>query len=254
MFDPMKKITAILVDDEESARDVLENLLIRFCPNVQLLGKYQNIEQAVEAINKNQPNLVFLDIEMPNYAGYEIINFFDEINFDIIFVSAYDKYAIRAFEVSAVDYLLKPIDIERLKQAVQKSTELIQIKNSAQRFKLLKDTLTENKINSIMISEKSFQYAIDLNDIIAFEAEESYTHVHTIDKKYIVSKNLKHFETILDQNNDFFRVHKSWLINLKHLKNYSKSLLDIKLTNDIVAKLSKLRKAEFEVYILTKRI
>lgn len=253
MFEPMKKITAILVDDEESARDVLENLLKRFCPDVELLGKYSTVEQAVEAIHIFNLKLVFLDIEMPNYAGYEIVNFFEEINFDIIFVSAYDKYAIRAFEVSAVDYLLKPIDIDRLKQAVQKSAELIKIKNSAQRFQLLKSTLQEKKISSIMISEKSFQYAVDLDAIIAFEAEESYTYVHTTDKKYIVSKNLKHFETILDQNDDFFRVHKSWLINTKHLKNYSKSLLDIKLTNDLIAKLSKLRKAEFEKYILTKK-
>ena len=116
----MKKIRAILVDDEESARDVLENLLKRFCPEVELLAKCTNVEQAVASIRELQPDLVFLDIEMPNYAGYEIVKFFPEINFELIFVTAYDKYAIRAFEVSAVDYLLKPIDIDRLKNAVSR--------------------------------------------------------------------------------------------------------------------------------------
>jgi two-component system LytT family response regulator len=109
------KIKAIIVDDEESARDVLQNLLLLFCPNVEVVAKCENVLKAVDAINKEQPDLVFLDIEMPNYAGYEIVNFFDKINFEIIFVTAYDQYAVRAFEVAAIDYLLKPIDIDRLK-------------------------------------------------------------------------------------------------------------------------------------------
>ena len=100
----MNKIKAILVDDEESARNILGNLLEKFCPEVELIGKFKNVEEAVEGINALNPELVFLDIEMPNYAGYEIINFFDEINFEMIFVTAYDKYAIKAFEVSAVDF------------------------------------------------------------------------------------------------------------------------------------------------------
>ena len=116
----MSKIKAILVDDEESARDVLENLLRRFCPEIDLLDKCNNVEQAVESIKQHKPNLVFLDIEMPNYAGYELVDFFTEIDFEIIFVTAYDQYAIKAFEVSAVDYLLKPIEIERLKESVSR--------------------------------------------------------------------------------------------------------------------------------------
>ena len=99
----MNKINAILVDDEERARDVLENLLLRFCPTVTLLAKCSNVEHAVEAIKIHQPDVVFLDIEMPNYAGYELVDFFTDINFEIIFVTAYDQYAIKAFEVSAID-------------------------------------------------------------------------------------------------------------------------------------------------------
>ncbi len=246
----MEKINAILVDDESSARDVLENLLLRFCPEINLLAKFSNLEQATEGIKELSPDLVFLDIEMPNYAGYEIVKFFDKINFNIIFVTAYDKYAIRAFEISAVDYLLKPIDIDRLKQAVQKCIELKEIKNSAERFQLLSKTLETKTLSSIMISEKSYQYAIELKDIVAIEAQESYCFVHTTDKKYTVSKNLKHFENLFTSNVNFFRTHKSWMINCDYLQNYSKSNLEINLANGLVAKLSKYKKAEFEDCIL----
>lgn len=248
----MNTITAILIDDESSARDVLENLLLRFCPMVKLLAKFENLEKGSEGIKTLKPDLVFLDIEMPNYAGYEIVDFFDTIDFDIIFVTAYDKYAIRAFEVSAVDYLLKPIDIDRLKIAVEKAVDLKEIKNSAQRFELLSKTLESNELTSIMISEKSYQYAVELSDIIALEAQESYCFVYTKEKKYTVSKNLKHFETLLSSNSNFFRTHKSWIVNLDCMENYSKSLLEINLNSGLVAKLSKYKKVEFEEFILTK--
>lgn len=241
----MKKLTAILVDDEESARDVLSNLLARFCPAIELLGKYSNVEEAVKGIKKLNPQVVFLDIEMPNYAGYEIVNFFEDINFEMIFITAYDKYAIKAFEISAVDYLLKPIDLDRLKSAVEKLTEKIQLKVPNQ-YNLLSETLKSNEVKSIVISDKGYQTKIDLKNIIAFEAKESYCCLHTIGKKYVASKNLKHFETILTENKNFFRVHKSWLINMDFMKNYSKSNLEINLENNIVAKLSKYKKAEFE--------
>jgi two-component system, LytTR family, response regulator len=246
----MTKIKAILVDDESSARDVLENLLLHFCPDVELLGKYENVEKAVVAIKELQPDLVFLDIEMPNYAGYEIIQFFDEINFDIVFVTAYDKYAIRAFELSAVDYLLKPIDIERLQQAVQKSKISTLSKNNFDRFKLLSNTIKTNSISTIMVVDKGYHQAIQTNSVIAIEAQESYSTIYTTEKQFTISKNLKHFEKLLEENNSFFRVHKSWIINLEFLENYSKSLLEIKMKNGLTTKLSKYKKAEFEEAIV----
>ena len=113
-------IQAIIVDDEQSARDILTNLLARFCPQVEVLGAYSNVPAAAAAIKELKPQLAFLDIEMPNYSGFEIVDFFHEVNFEMVFVTAYDQHAIKAFEVSAVDYLLKPIDIERLQSAVEK--------------------------------------------------------------------------------------------------------------------------------------
>lgn len=243
-------ITAILVDDEESARDVLENLLLRFCPQVHLLGKYGHLEDAVPAIRELRPQLVFLDIEMPNYAGYEIVRFFPEINFHIIFVTAYDKYAIRAFEVSAMDYLMKPIDIQRLQTAVERVGVAVNLKQQAERMQLLDETLQTREVKRMAISDKGMQYVLDFDAIIALEAQESYTILHTSEKRYVASKNLKHFERLLVGDSSFIRVHKSWIINLSYLLNYSKSDLVINLKHGIAAKLSKYKKAEFEEVLL----
>lgn len=246
----MKKLKAILVDDEESARDVLANLLLRFCPEVELVDKCANVPQAVEAINVHQPDLVFLDIEMPMYAGYEIVKFFEKINFEIIFVTAYDQYAIRAFDIAAIDYLLKPVDISRLKLAVSRVQEQRNVEEQAQRLSLLKENLETKAINNIVISDKGQQHIIAVDSIIAIEAQESYCILHTCDKQYMASKNLKHFETMLESLPRFFRVHKSWIINKDHLKNYSKTELSIQLSNGLTTKLSKYKKAEFEEAIL----
>jgi two-component system LytT family response regulator len=242
----VNKIKAILVDDEEAARDVLENLLCRFCPEVELIAKCENVLQAVDVIKTQQPDLVFLDIEMPNYSGFEIVTFFKEINFEIIFVTAYDQYAIRAFEVAAIDYLLKPIDIERLKNAVARVVQQRNIEQQSQRLSLLSNTLKSKQLKNIVISDKGQQNIIAIDHIIAIEAQESYCTIHTSDKTFVASKNLRHFETVLENIPQFFRVHKSWLVNKDCIKHYSKSDLSIQLSNGLTTKLSKYKKAEFE--------
>ena len=242
----MNKIRAILVDDEEGARDVLENLLKRFCPDVELIAKCNNVLQAVEVVNKEQPDLVFLDIEMPNYSGFEIVTFFKDINFEIIFVTAYDQYAIRAFEVAAIDYLLKPVDIERLKNAVARVAQQRNIEQQSQRLSLLSNTLESKQLKNIVISDKGQQNIVPIESIIAIEAQESYCTIHTTTKTFVASKNLKHFETLLESLPQFFRVHKSWLVNKNFIKHYSKSDLSIQLSNGLITKLSKYKKAEFE--------
>jgi len=245
----MESIKAIIVDDEESARSVLNNLLQRYCPNVIVVDKFSNVEDAVKGINQINPDVVFLDIEMPNYAGYEIVNFFNEINFEIIFITAYDKYAIKAFEVSAVDYLLKPIDIDRLKISVNKLTEKIKNKKGNENYKILTNTLQSNEIKNIIFNEKGSQIIIETENIIAIEAQESYSMIYTNEKKHIVSKNLKHFENVLKENLNFIRTHKSWIINTNNLIKYTKSKLELELDNGLIAKLSKYKKSEFEELI-----
>lgn len=243
----MDKLRAIIVDDEESARDVLENLLLRFCPEVEVVAKAPDLPKAVEQINQQMPQLVFLDIEMPQYAGYEIVKFIDPIDFAIVFVTAYDQYAVRAFELSAMDYLLKPIDIERLRAAVKKVHNHYSLAEQAERLSLINNTLEENVIKSIAITEKGQQHIISLDNIIAIEAQESYCLIHTVGgKKYTASKNIKHFELLLESVKRFIRCHKSWIINKDHLNFYSKSENLIYMNGGVVAKLSKYKKGDFK--------
>ncbi len=242
----MDKIKVILVDDEESARNILKHLLLNFCPNVTLLAAYTNVPDAVEGIKTLNPDLVFLDIEMPNKAGYEIVDYFDQVNFEIVFITAYEKYAIKAFEVSAVDYLLKPIEIERLKASVARvALKLGQIKQS-ESINHLKQTLEAKAIKSLIVTQNGYQYAVQIEDIIAIEAQESYSCIHTKTKRYLASKNLKHFERLLCDQSALIRSHKSWIVNLNHMINYSKSDLEINLNGGLTAKLSKYKKADFE--------
>lgn len=244
---------AILVDDEASARDILTDLLSRFCPEINLIGAFDNLPEAVEFIKQEKPELVFLDIELPNYAGYEIVSFFEEINFEIIFVTAYNQYALKAFEVSAVDYLLKPIDIERMKRAVKRFMDRSELKNLQKSYGALKDNLLSPKLTKIVIPHGGDQKIILIQHIVAFEAKEAYTRIHTLHEgRFMVSRNLKHFETMLEGNGTFFRTHKSWLIQTNHLLSYSKSDLTIQLQQGIEAKLSKYKKADFEEQIINR--
>lgn len=245
----MNNLSAILVDDEESARDVLEHLLLRFCPNVELKAKCESLPEAVKSIEEHHPHLVFLDIEMPNYAGYEIVNFFDDIQFHIIFVTAYEKYAIRAFEIAAVDYLLKPIEIARLTAAVARVQQRVDTIQQTQRLDLLGKNLQTNKLNNLIVADRGQQHVVAIDTIVAIEAMEAYCEIHTLTKKYTVSKNLKHYEVLLENTSEFIRTHKSWLINKMHLISYQKTELTLQLKGGISAKLSKYKKAEFEAQI-----
>jgi two-component system LytT family response regulator len=241
-----KTINAIIVDDEQRARDVLSTLLEKHCPNVLIHARCKDVEEAVESIKTHQPDVVFLDIEMPRYAGYEIVEFFDEINFEIIFVTAYDHYAIKAFELSAIDYLLKPIEIKRLKESVGKLEEKIGSRKLEENYQLLVESLKKEKTEKLIIPINREQKILYLDDILAIEAKESYSVFHcNCEGKFMVSKNLKHYESILE-GTQFYRCHKSWLINTDKIQSYSKKKLEINLGNDLIAKLSKYKKPDFE--------
>ena len=245
----MQKIKTILVDDERRARAVLENLLLRFCPDVELVAQCSNVLEAVEAIEIHHPDLVLLDIEMPNYAGFELVNFFKEVDFEIIFVTAYDQYALRAFELAAIDYLLKPVEIERLKQAIARVRVQCDRKQRSERMATLGQALEQQQIKNLIVNDKGQQHVLPIEDIIAIEALSAYCTIYTVDRQLVASKHLKHFESLLEDAADFFRVHKSWLINKRHILHYSKSDLLIQLKGGLVAKLSKYQKADFEAAI-----
>jgi two-component system LytT family response regulator len=243
----MTQLDAIIVDDEESARNVLSNLLARNCPEINIVAKCTNVPEAVEQIKLLKPAVVFLDVQMPNYAGYEVVDFFDSICFDIIFVTAYDQYATKAFELSAVDYLVKPINRVRLVDAVERLSDRQKHKCAIENYQVLLDSIKQKEFEKIVIPELGNKRVLLLKDIIAIEAKGAYSTIHLAgNKSVLVSKNLKYFETALPEKAVFFRPHKSWIINLSVVKSYSKKKFQIELNGDIIAKLSKYRLANFE--------
>lgn len=243
----MKEITAILVDDEERARNVLRKLLGRLDTPINLLAECSDVPEAVEAINKHQPNVVFLDIQMPNYAGYELINFFDEIDFKIIFVTAYDEYAIRAFQLSSVDYLVKPVERIRLQEAVEKLRHQMDLERISVEYNILMDNMKKETTQKMIIPEQHKKHVVEVSDIIAIEGFGAYSCVYLIDERKItVSKNLKYFETNLEGSTFLFRTQKSWIVNLNHISEYAPNHLKLNMVNGIVAKVSKNKVTELK--------
>lgn len=237
---------AIIVDDEESARNTLLSLLTDYCDSVEVIDSCQDVEEAVVSIKKNKPDVVFLDIEMPNYAGYEIVNFFDKIDFEIIFVTAYENYALKAFQLAAVHYILKPIDIDELKLAVQKFNEKKNRIDAALNYEVLSESLKTGTVNNIVVPVIGGQKSISVNEIIVMSASESYTEIHTKSEKFVYSKNLKYFEKLLENNSNFVRTHKSWMVNTSFVQKFSKSALTIEMAGGFFAKLSRFKKVQFE--------
>lgn len=214
---------ALIVDDEAKARRIIESLLNSHCPEVEVIGMADDVPSAVKFINQNEVDILFLDIEMPGYTGFQLIDFFEDIDFDIIFTTAYSEYALKAFEVSAIDYLLKPIQIDQLTRAVEKVRE----KQGAQRNEKI-EALKENLKSAGRIAKVALPIADGLlfvkpEEILYLKAESSYTHIFLADgNKVLVSKTLKEFEKLINHPH-FMRVHRSYYINLNQVRQYVRS-------------------------------
>lgn len=240
-------ITVILIDDEAKGRLALREKLSAYCPQVQVLAEASNGKDALLLIQHHKPQLIFLDIEMPRMNGFEMLNALPEKNFQVIFTTAYDQYAIKAIKYAAFDYLLKPIDIEELKAAVEKisTKETHQTSNQAE---LLQQNLQHPKkqLNKLAIPTLEGLLFFDINDIIHLEANSNYTFIHFSGKpKITASKTLKEFEEILPEET-FFRTHHSHLINLNYIKRYIKGDGgQIELQNGTYVDVSRRKKEEF---------
>lgn len=216
-------IRAIIIDDEKSGAEVLQLLLQQNCPDVKIEAVENSADAGIKSIIELKPDLVFLDIEMPSATGFDVINATKGVDYEVVFTTAYEHYAIKAFKTKAVDYLLKPIDIDELKGAVARVEErlknngIVSIKDMAN---MLNNTLNKNK--KISIPSQEGLLFIDATDIIRLEAESNYTHVFLKDKRKITaSKTLKYFEELL-QNYNFCRVHSTHIINLDRIERYIK--------------------------------
>ena len=217
-------IKAIIIDDEQNCIDSLAFDLHKNCRDVELLESCTSPKQGLVAIKKHKPDLVFLDVQMPWMTGFEMLELLDEINFAIIFTTAYDQFAAKAFRLSAIDYLLKPIDVNDLKEAVKKAIEKIQRKTGVENISNLLQNIKQPEANQRIAfpGREGFEF-IEVNKIMYAQAEGSYTHVYLNDKrKLIISKTLSDIEEMLPPV-AFHRIHHSTLINLSHVTHLFKS-------------------------------
>lgn len=214
---------AIIVDDEEKSCVTLKNLVERHCPEVEVMQLCGSVEEALAAVRTHSPGLVFLDIEMPFDNGFRLLEMIPEPGFDVIFTTAYDHYAIKAIRFSAMDYLLKPVDVDELKVAVKKAGKRQHGKTTPANYELLLAALRiKSKTAKIAVPTFDGLQMVNVEDIVKCTADESYTHITLAGgQKLVVSRILKDFDELLCDLN-FFRVHNSSLINLIHVRKYVK--------------------------------
>lgn len=238
-------IKAILIDDEAKARRILEALLKEYCTDVEIVATVADVPSGVIAINQHKPDVLFLDVEMPGYTGFQLLDFFRDIDFDIVFTTAHSDYAVQAFRVSAIDFLLKPIQISELIAAVDK-VKAKQGQNK-ERLSVLKENFKDNAVKKLALPVAEGLLFADTDTLTHLEADGAYTHFHFDDgRKVVVSKKIKEFEDALTQQSNFFRTHRSYIVNLKKIKQYVKQEGGyVLLENDIQVPLARERKDEF---------
>jgi len=216
-------IKSVIIEDESAARETLKNYLKKYCPQVQLLGEAVNAQEAISLLHELQPELVFLDVEMPFGNAFDVLEACKDLSFETIFVTAFSEYSLRALNQSAAYYLLKPVSIEELITAVNKVQEQIEKKILFNRNKIILDNFREERLEKrqvILPTLEGFE-VVKMENIIHLQGNGNFTDLYLIDgSKRMVCRFLKHFEEILPY--PFLRVHKSHIINIYHVKSYHK--------------------------------
>lgn len=239
---------AVIIDDEIQARQALRAMLASVAPDIEVVGEAGLVSDGVKLINKHAPQIVFSDIDMPVLTGLQLLDFFnpEDVNFELIFVTSYSEYAVKAFQLSAIDYLLKPIDAELLAKAVDK---VRQRKNyhQAERNTVLKQIVNQNKFDKIALPLADGLRFVEIDNISVMKADNVYTEVELKGgEQILVSKPLKSFEKMLEQSLGFFRTHRSYLINLNAVKTFIRTDGGtIIMENDRQIPIARERKEEF---------
>lgn len=217
-------IKAVIVDDEKPSREVLSNYLKDYCSDVEVVATAGSVKSAVKIIKKQKPDLLFLDIELGDGKGFDLLEVFKNPGFKVIFITAYSEYAVRAFRLSAVDYLLKPVKIDELREAVEKVKNVNGNSFSQENIKALMNNLTGTKtsVSAIVVSHIKGFDVLKTSEIIMCRADGYCTNFHlTGGRKVVSSKNLKQYEDLLSDQN-FLRVHHSFIVNLSHVCSYTR--------------------------------
>lgn len=238
------EITALIIDDEADNRSVLRNLLKMFCPQVKVKAEAENIDEAYRLALEHQPDVVFLDIQMPGGNGFSLLKKFDEVLFDVVFVSGYDQYALEAIQLSALHYLMKPVEVMDLQEAVKRITQskrskdtMLQLANAEYNLNAVEKKMAVHDNNQVVF--------LSLNQITHIEGDGRYSVLYAQDKKYTSSRNLGEYEQMLKNNQQFFRISKSCMINLNYITRYSKGEpCMLTINNDYVYEISRRKKQE----------
>lgn len=239
-------LTAIIIDDELKGRIALRQKLKDYCPEVEIAGEAESGPEGIILLEKQTPDIVFLDIEMPRMDGFNMLLQLPQKNFHLIFTTAYDQYAIKAIKFAAFDYLLKPIDIEELILAISRINRL-RFSETEKKLEVLNQNLTDkNSFNKIAISTQNSLLLFEVGDIMYLNATRNYTTIYFKDHpKLIASKTLKDFEDLLPPG-IFFRIHHSYIININYIKKYLKGEGgQVELDDGTVLDVSRRKKEEF---------
>lgn len=240
-----KLISCLIVDDEQRFVHVLENYVSKFSM-LKLLGTASSVAEATEQIINLQPELIFLDIELTDGTSFEILSKFPNRNFQVIFTTGHNDYALKAIKHSAIDYLLKPVQEDEFKLAVEKAIQLHGDKSNAQKLELMLSNLNKNEFSKIAIHSIDGIEFINKKDVLYCEADVSYTTFFLEnDKKVVSTNNIKKVESILLENN-FFRLHKSFIVNIDKIKKvYKTEGGSVMMQNEVVISIARRRKDEF---------
>lgn len=247
-----KKLKTLIVDDEQDAVNFINSLIGEYCPALEVVAMANNVTQGISAINDKKPDLVFLDVEMPNGNGFDLLAQFPEKHFDVIFITAFNHYAIKAIKFSAVDYILKPININEFIEAVNRVVKKRSESHSQgnENLKILMENLRTSPPSRMAIPTADGMEYLNPRDIIRIEADRSYSWFYlTGGRKILVSKHLKEFQELLSDRY-FFRSHNSHLINLKYVKKYiRKEGGYIEMTDSAMIPVSRNRKDLFLMHM-----
>lgn len=251
----MKRIKSIIIDDEIANRTMLDILLKKHCPSIEIIGAAESAQEGYKLIQETEPDLVFLDIKMPVKSGFDLLRMFDQINFNVIFVTAYDQYAIQAFEFNAIDYILKPIDYVKLITSVNKVENNIKLNNDNVIHFIHSVDEKSQLIKNIFLHQHDKVHVVNINEICYIQASRNYSEIITDSNQKLVSaKTLSDFEELLNPFPSFLRINKSILININYIKGYSKGtvcFISIK-NNDQEMEVARRKKAEI-IHFLKKQ-
>jgi two-component system LytT family response regulator len=217
-----RKLITVVIDDEPDAVDFITTIIVEYCPGLDVCGKAHNVKDGVILINEIKPDLVFLDVEMPNGTGFDLLTHFPDKNFDVVFITAFNHYAIKAIKFSAFDYILKPINISEFIESANRVVQKRSVNAMAgkENFDALLENLRTSHPTRLVIPTSDGREYLNPNEIIRIEADRSYSWFFIKDKrKILVSRHLKEFQDLLNDRN-FFRPHNSHLINLDFVRKF----------------------------------